>query len=1170
MPYPFLVFPPASPGLSSAHHRSWVSARRGFALLITITLLAFLVLLLVSLASLTRVETQVAANSAQLAQARANALFALNLAVGQLQKYAGPDQRVTARADIDAANVSEPGGPGEPVIPHNPLWTGVWDATPRDSTGVALAAPTHDPVTAPPPAGPLAWLVSGNESNGTALIPSAKAVALPEQDANNVWLLRKVMGKDLSDTETYPDDLSVRLAKSPITVPASQVPGADATGPDVRVGSYAWWVGDEGIKAKINLTDPYRTAASTDAESAWRRGAAPRPDLQLLAKTEFSGAFTGTTTAFETARARLLSYEQLPLLDTALATATTVEQASRYYHDLTSVGQGVLADTLRGGLRRDLTRGLVASPAAGSTAATEIGDSTAVFTLPAPGPVGRTAPTQTYTSNKEPPAPLWSQVRSYWSRRADASNSLTPVDAPLTAPATTAPATQAFLPVPVMLQIGYGVDGSGANYRFMCSPRVVLCNPYNVTLAPAAYKITYRPISSSNSQVTFSFTPASAGTAFKIPATTVTVTQTFTIAADGFAPGEVKVYTPAADVAFDPGADSTVPLSVGYRQTCGYFDTSVVVNPAHQSSTSSVRIVFNTYTGSQQPEITFGLDGAVASQRIRGIELEPKRRGLDTYPLEPTYLYPNYPAVQKPSALVRTPASSREMLAMRFQLRDATMLINSSGNQPGSANHQVPSSHPAYSSSTGGTKSDVAGTRMLIDNNPRAILSQRLGGWDTVAQYGFYPLRGAADLLFPVDANGINGFWGGSIEGDAYGSTHVVLFDVLRQNEEVVSLGRLGQVNWGVDGKHPAYPLGNSFASIFYDYNKPDYGYALNEALWDRFFLSTLPASLASRPDNLPDSRLRFHDPAGSATALTSLEGVNGYQLAATRLMVDGAFNINSTSVEAWAAFLGSVQAADYAYKKTDSSSQTDSAVRVFPRLRNQHDPDPTAPGESGKLYEWTGYRNLDADQLKLLAAQIVAGIKARGRPARSLAEFINRDLSQPAASTANQTGIVQAAIDAVINTDKPAADGSGVGMSDLDGLNTTQRVGTSLVNADNADAATGKLRATGAPGFLMQCDLLTPLAPSMSARSDTFRVRTYGEVRNPVTGDINGRAWCEAVVQRTPEFVDQADSNLTDPSKPTTALGNATAPANTNATNQAFGRKFVIVQFRWLGPDEI
>lgn len=61
------------PRLSSPKHRS------GFALLITVTLLAFLVLLLiVSLASLTRVETSVAANALQLSGGRQNALMALN------------------------------------------------------------------------------------------------------------------------------------------------------------------------------------------------------------------------------------------------------------------------------------------------------------------------------------------------------------------------------------------------------------------------------------------------------------------------------------------------------------------------------------------------------------------------------------------------------------------------------------------------------------------------------------------------------------------------------------------------------------------------------------------------------------------------------------------------------------------------------------------------------------------------------------------------------------------------------------------------------------------------------------------------------------------------------------------------------------------------------------
>ena len=82
------------------HHRKQNCG--GFALLITVVLTAFLVLILVSMASLVRVETQVASNTQRLQVARQNALFGLQVALGQLQKYAGPDQRVTARADLTA------------------------------------------------------------------------------------------------------------------------------------------------------------------------------------------------------------------------------------------------------------------------------------------------------------------------------------------------------------------------------------------------------------------------------------------------------------------------------------------------------------------------------------------------------------------------------------------------------------------------------------------------------------------------------------------------------------------------------------------------------------------------------------------------------------------------------------------------------------------------------------------------------------------------------------------------------------------------------------------------------------------------------------------------------------------------------------------------------------
>ncbi|HSH93512.1 MAG TPA: hypothetical protein VK968_05160, partial [Roseimicrobium sp.] len=151
------------------------TGQRGFALLITITLLAFLVLLLVSLASLTRVETQVAGNNQQLAQARQNALMALNIALGQLQKATGPDQRVTATADLagntNGARLPNDTGPVNAqsvngisnglvkVQPGTRYWIGVWGNS-------DLTAPTLNNgniYEKPPSPVLLNWMVSGNE-----------------------------------------------------------------------------------------------------------------------------------------------------------------------------------------------------------------------------------------------------------------------------------------------------------------------------------------------------------------------------------------------------------------------------------------------------------------------------------------------------------------------------------------------------------------------------------------------------------------------------------------------------------------------------------------------------------------------------------------------------------------------------------------------------------------------------------------------------------------------------------------------------------------------------------------------------------------------------------------------------------------------------------------------
>ena len=139
----------------------------------------------------------------------------------------------------------------------------------------------------------------------------------------------------------------------------------------------------------------------------------------------------------------------------------------------------------------------------------------------------------------------------------------------------------------------------------------------------------------------------------------------------------------------------------------------------------------------------------------------------------------------------------------------------------------------------------------------------------------------------------------------------------------------------------------------------------------------------------------------------------------------------------------------------------------------------------------------------------------------------------------------------------------------------------------------------TGAmmPGWLSQADVLTPLAPVSSVRSDTFRIRAYGEAGPNYPGI---RVWCEAVVQRIPDYVvDQTHSNgdppHARPAEPYEDQDNSGTygPGEPftdydfdhkrgfyreyyhdkqiqNLDNERFGRRFRIVRFRWLSPEEV
>ncbi len=274
---------------------------RGFALLITLTLLAFVVLLLVGLASYTKIETAVAGNFQKQAQARQNAQLALDVALAQLQKHAGPDTRVTATADSFGGSSS---------TRH---YAGVWDA---NASG----------------ADPVSWLVSGNEINPLARTPTAPGAGTVE-----------LVGRQTTGEPT--PVLAPLVALTSVGVPGQ----AGAT--VATIGRYAWWIGDQGVKAPVGLRD------TTDGVDY-----APFDSAELRSRIRQQISLGAGPANFEPRDAvnallvpNLKAANQLAFLRTPGGTAVGLAALQANYAAWSPNNFNVLADTAGTGLKRDLS-----------------------------------------------------------------------------------------------------------------------------------------------------------------------------------------------------------------------------------------------------------------------------------------------------------------------------------------------------------------------------------------------------------------------------------------------------------------------------------------------------------------------------------------------------------------------------------------------------------------------------------------------------------------------------------------------------------------------------------------------------------------------------------------------------------------------------------------------
>ena len=115
-----------------------IRRQNGFALVIALSLMAFVLLLVLSITSFVVVEQQSANIAKQQLAAKQNALVGLHIAIGELQRRLGPDQRATASADIlDSSN-----------NPYTLVWhsdpTKGWDSATKDwITGATRILHSH-------------------------------------------------------------------------------------------------------------------------------------------------------------------------------------------------------------------------------------------------------------------------------------------------------------------------------------------------------------------------------------------------------------------------------------------------------------------------------------------------------------------------------------------------------------------------------------------------------------------------------------------------------------------------------------------------------------------------------------------------------------------------------------------------------------------------------------------------------------------------------------------------------------------------------------------------------------------------------------------------------------------------------------------------------------------
>lgn len=1179
-----------------------VPQTRGFALVVTLSLMVLLTLLAVGLLTLSSVSLRAAGQDEALATARNNARLALMLAIGELQRSLGPDQAVTAGSEILMAT------PGKPNL------TGVWESWDFNPVGGALnyGAEKNRRFRR--------WLVSSADP----------AAATTREFATAAWTGEAI--------ELVGDAALGGKAAAGAKAAAGRVPVLR----DGKVrGAFAWHVADEAVKARINLyRDPSqnKTLAQKRALLAGQR---PDPAVVSSASNGLVDCLPKDDTAehFTAAAANAVKFtdlEQVELYGQAKGRLKPLR------NDVTPYSLGLLTDVRRGGLKQDLS---------------------SVFEMNSTLPAAF-ADKKLYQSTLDITGlsdPYWSALSGYYNSFRNVTNADT-TPGMVTKPVqdvliTTQAAPTTYYPGPVIAKVeivlsfvvreSHGMwtpllTAQSADLRYMghlvLTPLITLHNPYNLSLSFDQMDVTFK-----NLPVAFKFyvngqaqntqlvslnslywdDNLSQDRVFVIGIANWSDYTSSSTARTGpivMKPGQTLVCGLHVDpqTIFGDGdgkfivndrdlRGEFVKASPGYKGRCVGYDLDVLSPvdyspPEAQQSDRVHRVLglkqddrismeFAVQKPPNDPSAEFQMLATItsngATKKYGGFSF----KYLDDATLKSlfpkVYRYPDSGDFRAIDAHVSNTATPDAYISNHARAKTVAVFATSARTTNGGVYETGKRTETAGSVNTL-LDGRLAGKPFLFHNPARTVVTMDLkkekpGAQSHELNLQRFAAAGAFEDYLVVDATNRSPYLTGNttakgIKSGSYLELPTGPLQTIADFRRSNALTSFYLPNF-------VQPVANSLVSPLMSTDKVSQldssvaGYALldhsvlaNHALYDRFYFSTFATAGKTTPDTvfsefmegkrpLASQAFQPYLPAGKTIASAKAELFasakpknTAYQTAAEYQMLQGPFNVNSTRVQAWKAMLASLNKSQMVTLWAKSGVLETTASTLIPILPMSLVNGGRIGGvvnaskiDDAKTNEWNGYRELSDTEIAVLAEKIVEQVRLRG-PFLSLSEFVNRQIG--AESDLTRSGALEAAISQAKLNDKAFATQVPITVADV-----TNAI---LYNYKTPTAATGN-PAAGAPGWICQGDLMRLLEPAATVRADTFVIRVCGEAWG-ADGKVSARAYAEAVVQRLPEYVDPVD-------RPSL---NAASDTKAAPMNRTFGRRMSVRSFRWLNCNEI